>query len=477
MCPQIRRIHFIGIGGAGMSGIAQVFHTLGYEVSGSDLKRSRYTRMLEEGGIPVAFGHDAGNLDRPDAVVVSSAIPAHNPEMVAAGERGIPVYQRAQMLSELMAMKRGIAVAGTHGKTTTTSMIANSMELLGLEPSFVVGGELNDVGSNARAGEGEWLVAEADESDGSLLHLHPEIAVITNVELDHHSHYVSVDEVIEVFKEFVSGLPEDGALVIWDTPLLREIAASTRARVITYGTGESSDYRASDLESNREGTSFGLSCSGNAGSAAQAGATASGNAGADCRVSLQVRGLHNVMNSLAAIAVLDLIGVSPADAGGALAKFSGAARRFQIKGEAAGVTIVDDYAHHPTEIAATLEAARSGGWTRVIGAFQPHLYSRTRYLHDEFGQAMGICDLAIVTDIFGAREEPEPGISGKLVVDSALRWSPSANIAYIPRPRDIVPLLLKDLRPGDLVLTIGAGDIFKVGEDLLTALQRQESLV
>jgi UDP-N-acetylmuramate--alanine ligase len=445
-----------------MSGIAQVFNTLGYEVSGSDLKRSRYTRMLEESGVAVAFGHSADNLDRPDTVVVSSAIPPHNPELVAAVERGIPIFQRAQMLAELMSMKRGIAVAGTHGKTTTTSMIANTMELLGLEPSFVVGGELNDVGSNARAGAGEWLVAEADESDGSLLHLHPDIAVITNVELDHHSHYVSVDEVIEVFKEFVAGLPENGALVIWDTPLLREIARSTRARVVTYGTDAGADYRATGIESDREGTSYECSWSGET---------------CGCRVSLRVSGLHNVMNSLAALAVLDLVGVRPTAAATALAKFSGAARRFQTKGEAAGVTIVDDYAHHPTEIAATLEAARSGGWTRVIGAFQPHLYSRTRYLHDEFGQALNNCDLAIVTDIFGAREEPEPGISGKLVVDSALKWSPSANVAYIPKPRDIVPLLLRELRPGDLVLTIGAGDIFKVGEDLLAALERQESLV
>jgi len=448
-----------------MSGIAQVFHTLGYEVSGSDLKRSRYTRMLEEAGVAVAIGHAAGNLERPDAVVVSTAIPPHNPELVAAAQRGIPVFQRAQMLAELMSMKRGIAVAGTHGKTTTTSMIANTMELLDLKPSFVVGGELNDVGSNARAGEGEWLVAEADESDGSLLHLRPEIAVITNVELDHHSHYASLDEVIEVFRQFVAGLPEDGALVIWDQPLLREIAKSTRARVVTYGTEESADYRATDLVSNRAGTSFSLSTTG------------ADDETETCRVSLMVRGLHNVLNSLAAIAVLDLIGTSPRSAGEALASFSGAARRFQVKGEAAGITIVDDYAHHPTEIAATLEAARSGGWTRVIGAFQPHLYSRTRYLHDEFGKALNNCDLAIVTDIYGAREEPEPGISGKLVIDSALKWSPNANVAYIPKTRDIVPLLLRELRPGDLLLTIGAGDIFKVGEDLLAALQRQESLV
>ncbi|MBI5871347.1 MAG: UDP-N-acetylmuramate--L-alanine ligase [Actinobacteria bacterium] len=449
-----------------MSGIAQVFHTLGYEVSGSDLKRSRYTRMLDEAGVTVAIGHAAENLERPDAVVVSTAIPPHNPELVAAAQRGIPVFQRAQMLAELMSMKRGIAVAGTHGKTTTTSMIANTMELLDLKPSFVVGGELNDVGSNARAGEGEWLVAEADESDGSLLHLRPEIAVITNVELDHHSHYASLDEVVEVFRQFVSELPEDGALVIWDQPLLREIAKSTRARVVTYGTDEGADYRAMDLDSNRAGTSFSLAWPETAGVDAE-----------PCRVSLMVRGLHNVLNSLAAIAVLDLIGTQPPSAAGALASFSGAARRFQVKGEAAGVTIVDDYAHHPTEIAATLEAARSGGWTRVIGAFQPHLYSRTRYLHDEFGKALNNCDLAIVTDIYGAREEPEPGISGKLVIDSALKWSPNANVAYIPRKGDIVPLLLRELRPGDLLLTIGAGDIFKVGEDLLAALQRQESLV
>ena len=471
-----KRIHFIGIGGAGMSGIAQVFRTLGCEVRGSDLKRSRYTRMLEEGGVAVVFGHSPENLDRPDAVVVSTAIPAHNPELVAAIERGIPVYQRAEMLAELMEMKRGIAVAGTHGKTTTTSMIANTMELLELEPSFVVGGELNDVGSNARAGGGEWLVAEADESDGSLLHLHPEIAVITNVELDHHSHYASLDEVVEVFKEFVAGLPEDGALVIWDTPLLREIARSTHARVVTYGADEGADYRADEdankgadyratnIKSIRDGASYTLSWRRD-------------RIESTSQISLMVRGLHNVLNSLAAIAVLDLIGVEPKAAAAPLARFSGAARRFQLKGEAAGVTIVDDYAHHPTEIAATLEAARSGGWTRVIGAFQPHLYSRTRYLHDEFGRALNNCDLTIITDIFGAREEPEPGISGKLVVDAALRWSPSANVAYIPKPRDIVPLLLRELRPGDLVLTIGAGDIFKVGEDLLAALERQESLV
>ncbi len=445
-----------------MSGIAQVAHSLGYQVTGSDLKRSRFTRMLDQSGIPVSFGHDPAHLGDADAVVVSTAIPSQNVELRAALERKLPVYHRAQMLAELMGMKRGVAIAGTHGKTTTTSMVAHAMELLDLEPSYVVGGELNDVGSNARAGAGDWLVAEADESDGSLLFLHPEIAAITNVELDHHSHYSSLDQILQVFETFVSALPETGALVIWDTPLLKELAFATKAAVITYGLDDSADYRAGNILVTKEGTSFDLECPGGNGRS---------------QVALSVRGSHNVLNALAALAVLDQVGLRPAQAAPALARFTGAARRFQVKGEAGGVTVVDDYAHHPTEVRATLEAARAAGWQRIIGAFQPHLFSRTRYLHDELGRVLNLCDLAIVTDVFGAREEPEPGISGKLIVDSALKWEPGADVAYIPRSRDIVPLLLRELKPGDLVVTLGAGDIFKVGEDLLAALERQESLV
>lgn len=459
MDNERRKLHFIGIGGAGMSGIALVCHALGYQVTGSDLKRSRYTRMLESRGIPLSFGHDPVNLARPDAVVVSTAIPPHNPELVAAAERGIPVMQRAQMLAELMQMKRGIAVAGTHGKTTTTSMIANTMELLGMDPSFVVGGELNDVGSNAKCGAGEWLVAEADESDGSLLYLQPEIAVITNVELDHHSHYSSLQEVVDVFDRFVSSLPAHGALVCWDTQLLRGLAAAAGVKAVTYGLEEGADYRAEEIRLGKTGAAFTMI-----------------HPGGTQPVELAVPGTHNILNAMAALAVLDLTGVAPAEAAPQLARFTGAARRFQVKGEACGVTVIDDYAHHPTEIEATLQAARAGGWQRVIGAFQPHLYSRTRYLHDEFGQALGLCDLAIVTEVYGAREEAEPGISGKLVVDSTLKWDPGADVAYIPRSRDIVTLLLKELRPGDVVITLGAGDIFKVGEELVAALKRRASL-
>ncbi|MEK7817365.1 MAG: UDP-N-acetylmuramate--L-alanine ligase, partial [Actinomycetota bacterium] len=383
---------------------------------------------------------------------------------------GSPVFQRAQVLGERMDARRGIAVAGTHCKTTTTSMIAHAMSLLGLEPTYVVGGELNDVGSNSRCGKGEWLVGEADESDGSLVHLRPEIAVVTNIELDHHSHYSSVEEVVRVFEKFVAGLPQEGTLVIWDVPLLHELAAGTGARVISYGVVDSgadadggADYRALNVAVDREGTSFKLSFP-------------DGERRKEVEARLLVRGTHNVLNALAAVAVLHRLGVAPEKAVAALAKFSGAARRFQVKGEASGITIVDDYAHHPTEIQVTLEAARAGGWKRIIAAFQPHLYSRTRYLHDEFGRALNLCDFAVITDVFGAREEPEPGISGKLVVDSALKWGPGARVAYIPKLRDMVTLLLKEARPGDLILTMGAGDIFKVGDELLGALERQASI-
>lgn len=467
---NLKKYHFIGIGGAGMSGIAQVLSDLGHEVTGSDLKRSRYTRMLEESGINVSFGHAASNVGSPDAVVVSTAIPDQNEEVAQARRLGIPVFQRAQVLGELMDARRGIAVAGTHGKTTTTSMIAHAMSLLGLEPTYVVGGELNDVGSNARCGKGEWLVGEADESDGSLVHLKPEIAVVTNIELDHHSHYSSVEEVVGVFERFVAGLPPEGSLVIWDAPLLHELAAGTGARVISYGVDDGgadadsgADYRALDVAVGREGTSFRLSFP-------------DGGGRKEIEARLLVRGTHNVLNALAAVAVLHRLGVAPDKAVSALAKFSGAARRFQVKGEASGITIVDDYAHHPTEIQVTLEAARAGGWKRIIAAFQPHLYSRTRYMHDEFGRVLNLCDFAVITDVFGAREEPEPGISGKLVVDSALKWGPGARVAYIPKLRDMVALLLKEARPGDLVLTMGAGDIFKVGDELLGALERQASI-
>jgi UDP-N-acetylmuramate--alanine ligase len=450
-------VHFIGIGGAGMSGIAAVLAQLGVTVTGSDLKASRYTRHVEACGVKVAIGHREENLGDAALVVISSAIPEGNPELRAARLRGIPVLQRAEMLARIMAMRRGIAVAGTHGKTTASSLIAHVLHHCGREPTFIVGGELNDMGANAGVGQGEWLVAEADESDGSLLFLRPEVAVITNVELDHHATYRSLEDVREVFRRFVALLPEHGLLVLGGgqgTEFLRGLGP---APTVTYGL-EHGDYVAEVEHVDDRGSAFVVVAQGE-----RLG-----------RVELRIPGEHNVLNALAALAVLRHVGVSFAEAVPHLATFHGAARRFQEMGRHDGVVVVDDYAHHPTEIAATLKTAQSGSYRRVIAVFQPHLYSRTRHLQAEFGRALTLADEVVVTDVFAAREEPEPGVSGKLVVDAYLRARPGGPIWYLPRLSDVVTHLQRHVRPGDLVLTIGAGDVFKVGTQLLARLAGTE---
>lgn len=446
-------VHFIGIGGAGMSAIALVLARMGVRVSGSDLKASRYTRLVEEAGVRVFVGHDAANLGEAAVVVISSAIPPTNPELRAARQRDVPVLQRAEMLARLMAMRRGVAVAGTHGKTTTSSMIAHAMHECGRAPTFLVGGEVNDRGSNAGFGEGEWLVAEADESDGSLLFLRPEVAVITNVELDHHSHYSCVNEVHDVFRKFVALLPSDGLLVLVEGGGGEFLAAGSPAPVTRCGIG-AGDLSAETVRVGDDGSESIIRRHGDE----------------VARLVLRVPGEHNVLNALAALAALEHCGVPPAEAVTPLATFSGAARRYQEIGRHDGVRIVDDYAHHPSELAATLRAARAGGYRRVIAVFQPHLYSRTRYLQREFGRALTLADLAVVTDIFPAREEPEPGITGKLVVDAFLTERPSGPVAYMPRLPDVVRYLAGRVTDGDLVLTLGAGDVSRVGEGLLDAL-------
>ena len=446
-------VHFIGVGGAGMSGIATVLAQLGVVVTGSDLKVSRYTRHVESCGVKVAIGHREENLGDAALVVISSAIPESNPELRAARRRGLPVLQRAEMLARVMAMRRGIAVAGTHGKTTTSSLIAHVLYQCGKDPTFLVGGELNDIGSNAGVGQGEWLVAEADESDGSLLFLRPEVAVITNVELDHHANYRSLEDVREVFRRFVALLPERGLLVLADgrgTEFLRDLVT---VPVVTYGLAHG-DYVADVERADDRGSAFDVRERGE-----RLG-----------RVELRVPGEHNVLNALAALAALAHVGVAFEEAVPHLGTFSGAARRFQEIGRCDGIVVVDDYAHHPTEIAATLKAAKAGTYRRVIAVFQPHLYSRTRYLQREFGHALALADEAIVTDIFAAREEPEPGVSGKLIVDAYLRERPGGPVWYLPHLADVVAHLEKHVRSGDLVLTIGAGDVFKVGERLLGQL-------
>jgi len=446
-------VHFIGVGGAGMSGVAMVLARLGVRVTGSDLKASRATRRLEEAGVPVAIGHDAANLGAAAVVVVSSAIPDTNPELRAAQAAGLPVLRRAEMLARLMAMRRGIAVAGTHGKTTTSSMVTHILSQCGLDPTFLVGGELNDIGSNAGVGEGEWLVAEADESDRSLLYLRPEVAVVLNIELDHHATYCCLDEVVDVFRRFVAVLPPEGLLVVAEGTRAAALAGDTRAAVLRVGVG-AGDLRAEVHEVDDRGSRF----------------TVRDEAGAAVEVTLRVPGEHNVVNALAALAAARHAGVPLAAAAPPLATFSGAARRYQQVGRRGGVLVVDDYAHHPTEIEATLRAARRGGHRRVVAVFQPHLYSRTRHLQREFGRALTLADRAIVTDVFPAREEPEPGVSGKLVVDAYLAERPGGPVAYLPRLGDVVEHLAATVRPGDLVLTLGAGDVTRVGEQLLARL-------
>ena len=449
-------VHFVGIGGAGMSGIAMVLAKLGVRVTGSDLKTSRYTRHLDEAGIEVAIGHEAGNLGDAALVVISSAIPAGNPELRAAQVAGLPVLRRAEMLARVMTMRRGIAVAGTHGKTTTSSMISHVLYQCGLDPTFLVGGELNDIGSNAGVGQGAWLVAEADESDGSLLYLRPEVAIVANVELDHHANYGCLDEVQDVFRRFVALLPDHGLLVLVAGSGGEGLAEHTRASVVRVGIG-AGDLRAEVTRVDDRGSEFGLLDGGEE----------------LARVTLRVPGEHNVLNALTALAVLRHAGVTPAAAAPHLATFSGAARRFQETGRHGGVLIVDDYAHHPTEIAATLTAANQGDHGRVIAVFQPHLFSRTRYLQREFGRVLTLADEAIVTDIFPAREEPEPGVTGKLIVDAYLAERPGGPVSYLPRLHDVVRYLAPRVRPGDLVLTMGAGDVFRAGEQLLAALAGQ----
>jgi UDP-N-acetylmuramate--alanine ligase len=450
-------VHFVGIGGAGMSGIAAVLHELGVVVRGSDLKASRYTRHLIEAGIPVTVGHDAANVGDAVVVVTSSAIRDSNPEVRAAHALGLPILQRAEMLARVMELRRGIAVAGTHGKTTTSSMISHVLRQAGMDPTFLVGGELNDIGSNAGVGRGEWLVAEADESDGSLLFLRPEVAIVTNVELDHHANYGCLDDVEDVFRRFVSLLPENGLLVLVAGSRGEALASATPAAVVLVGIG-AGDLRAEVQRVDDLGSRFTVRDAHDVELA---------------RIELRVPGEHNILNALAALAVLRHAGLEPADAAPHLLTFSGAARRFQLMGEYAGVLVVDDYAHHPTEIEATLTAAMRGDHERVIAVFQPHLYSRTRYLQREFGHALTLADEAIVTEIFPAREEPEPGVSGKLIVDAYLAERPGGPVSFLPRLPDVVARLAAHVRPGDLVLTLGAGDVFHAGEQLLAALAGQ----
>lgn len=446
------RIHMIGVGGAGMSGIAEVLARKGHEVTGSDLKESPYTRRLEKAGIRVYIGHDARQVGDAETVVISTAIPKTNPELLEARRRSIPVIPRAEALARILSEGRGIAVAGTHGKTTTTSMIAHALRVLGENPTALIGGELNDIGSNVVFGREDLIVAEADESDRSILRLRPEAAVITNIEYDHPDFYASLEDVVETFSRFVSGLPSGGHLVLCaDDPRCRELARKAPCPVTTYGIA-GGELRARVLSPG----SYLLLEDG-----AERG-----------EVSLGVYGRHNVLNSLAAAGIARWLGHDPLEAARTLATFGGVRRRFQLKGERSGVRVVDDYAHHPTEVMAILDVARATADPdgRVIAVFQPHRYSRTRRLYREFGRAFGRADAVVVTEVYGAGEMPQPGVNGKLVVDAICETPGRPEVYYVP-DQDVLPEVLRMISgPKDTVITLGAGDISRAGEELLARL-------
>lgn len=450
---EARRIHVVGVGGAGMSAIASTLGAMGHTVSGSDLKDSRTVDRLTASGVQVAVGHDASNVPEGTALVaVSTAIPDTNPEVVEARRRGVPVVRRAEVLAGIAARRDTVAVAGTHGKTTTSSMLVLVLIEAGLAPSFIVGGDLNEIGSGAAWDDGRWMVVEADESDGTFLELPRHAAIVTNVEPDHLEHHGSWEALQQAFANFVADTP--GPVVLCaDDPGSAGLAASATSPV-TYGQVAESDYRLVDVTSDRSGTRFGL----------ERGGTRLGD------IHLPVAGVHNARNAAAAVTCAVELG-APFDAcASALARFAGVARRFEHRGEAGGVHFVDDYAHLPTEVAAAIAAAVDGGWGRVVCVFQPHRYSRTEALWRDFADAFDGADVVVVTDVYPSGEAPRPGVTGRLVVDAVLTAHPDLPVVYRPGLNDVVEWLTAELRPGDLCLTLGAGDLTTVPTRVLARL-------
>ncbi len=441
-----RRLHMVGIGGAGMSALAAIAYAWGADVDGCDTAPSGYTQRLERFGIPVASGHDRSHLADGVDVVVSSAVSADTDEVLEARGRRLTVLHRAELLAEMVAAKRSICVAGAHGKTTTTAMLAYAATRLGLDPTWLVGGDVPQLGGNAGPGGGELLVAEADESDGSCSLLRPHVALVTNIELDHHARFGSDDELRALFAAWVASVPGDGVVLLGDGVDLD--AAAPRA---WFGFDERADWRVTAFEANGAGSRFWLRVP----------------SAPPVRVELRLPGRHNAQNAAGAVAALVAVGASPADAAAALRDFDGAGRRFERRGSVAGAEIVDDYAHHPTEVAAAIEAARAQSPARVVVCFQPHLYSRTEALARRFGEALAAADEAVVTEIYAAREQPVPGVTAKLVVDALAERRPGMPLAYEPTLEDAADYLRARVRAGDVVLTVGAGDVRRVGDLLL----------
>ncbi len=451
-----KHVHFIGIGGVGMSGLARILLEKGVKVSGSDIKDSPTVNKLKEVGAKIFIGHKKENIqDDVDDVVISTAIPTENDELVEARKRGLRILHRSDILAQLMLERKGIAIAGAHGKTTTTSMISHVMERNGCDPTVVVGGVVFDMGSNAKLGCGEYLVAEADESDGSFLKLSPYIAVITNIENDHLDYYGTTDRIDAAFEEFVQRVPDNGECVFcFNNAKVRELATKTDRSFVSYGVEVAADYQGRNIR--YQGTKSIM----------------------DVyykddflgTLELNVPGEHNMCNALATLAVGKLTGLSFEQVATALRQFTGVGRRFQLTGKVDEITVVDDYAHHPTEIKATLQAAKKAGFARVVGVFQPHRYTRTNFLFKEFGEAFGDADMVIITDIYSAGEAPIAGVDAKLIVNE-VKKNTDVPVYYLPNSDEIISFLLEEAKQGDLIITLGAGNIWNTGVELVKRLK------
>jgi UDP-N-acetylmuramate--alanine ligase len=450
------RVHFVGIGGIGMSGIAEVLLNLGYQVSGSDLKGSDITRRLAGMGATIYEGHKAQNLVDADVVVISSAVKKDNPEVVTARQRKIPVIPRAEMLAELMRLKYAVAVAGSHGKTTTTSMVATVLSAAGLDPTAVVGGKVNVLDSNAKLGKSELMVVEADESDGSFLKLHPAITVVTNIDPEHMDHYGTLDVLKTAFVEFCNRVPFYGLNVLClDHPNVQALVPRLEKRVVTYGSSHMADYRLEGVRLEGFSTRF--------------QAFRRDEPLGEFRV--RMVGAHNALNALAVIAVAEEMEIPLDTVRGALAEFGGVQRRFTVRGEVNGITVVDDYGHHPTEVLATLAGARRAFGRRLVVAFQPHRYTRTHDLKKEFTTSFNDADVLFVSSVYAAGEEPIPGATGEALAE-AIRAHGHRDVTYVDKRVDLPAAIAPRLREGDIVLTLGAGDITQVGPDLLALLAK-----
>lgn len=458
---RIKQVHFIGVGGVGMSGIARVAHDQGMQVSGSDIKESRYTKQLREAGITVFIGQKAENIPEGNPVIViSTAILENNPELIEARRRGLEIWHRAQMLAHLGVGLDTLAVAGTHGKTTTSSMLASALDALGADPTFLIGGIVRAYGTNAHSGTGDHYVVEADESDKSFTYLSPKAVLVTNIEADHLDHYKDLDEIYDKFHDFMGLVPEDGIIVACgEEPHVVEIARSEGRRMYTYGFNEGCDVRITSYEPHGIGSRY----------------TAVMPDGTQVEGTIkQNPGRHNVLNATGVVTLLWALGFDAAKVAQALSGFAGVRRRFDLVGEVGGVTVVDDYAHHPTEIAATISAAAGLGYKHVHVLFQPHRYSRaplfTQVLHNEFGAAFDKADSVTFMDVYPAGEAPVPGVSGKTFLNVVLEHEGHPQADFVAHRVDVVPHLMDKLQPGDLVITMGAGDVTAMGPQIIDAL-------